>query len=112
MRNRLKEKRDYLDTLQAELDAIDFDTLTNFTEKFDYLLKSVYLLIEQHHAQQNGDDSAPEEKDGRNPEQELKQLTRRVHDFSLNHFRLPFYHDQVIQAAIAEFGWEGSSADS
>lgn len=113
MTNRQTRKREYLEKLQSEIQAVEFETLPTYSDKFDHLLKSVYLLFEQHRETADAHASCPQSAQQRKQElerihreldEQLASLTQRIHDFSLQHFRIPFYHDQVIQAACAEFG--------
>ena len=109
------DKNAYLCAMQATVDATDFEILSDFGEKLDHLLKSVYLAMEirrDHLAALDCcPDSAPDTKQQlgqllSDVEERIHQLTDMAHALARKSFRLPFHHEQVINAAYEEFAWE------
>lgn len=110
-----ENKTAYLEALQAEVDASVFASLPNFSDQLDYLLKRVYLAFEKHRSREETLDCCPDTLAERKRElkrevdefeHRLHELTREAHEYAYNNFRIPFHHDQVIQAACKDFGWE------
>ena len=111
----IPEKCTYLRMMQAALDATDFEALHDFGEKLDHLLRSVYLAMETRRDHLDALDCCIDTAEERTRqlrqlvsdfEQRIRQLTGTAHTLALETFRLPFHHEQVINAAYKEFAWE------
>lgn len=111
----IPDKGAYLRSMQAMIERTDFDSLNNFGEKLDHLLRSVYLAMETRRDHLATLDCCPETETDRyhrlqqlisDIEQRIRQLTETAHALALETFRLPFHHEQVINAAYEEFAWE------
>ncbi len=110
----IPDKGTYLHLMQAAIDATDFESLNNFGEKLDHLLRSVYLAMETRRDHLAALDACPDTATRKNPlrqkvrdiERRIRRLTGTAHALALETFRLPFHHEQVIKAAYDEFAWE------
>ncbi|MDX1344622.1 MAG: hypothetical protein R3179_01900 [Sedimenticolaceae bacterium] len=111
----IPDKGTYLHLMQAAIDATDFESLNNFGEKLDHLLRSVYLAMEMRRDHLAALDACPDTATRRNQqlrqrirdiERRIRHLTGTAHALALETFRLPFHHEQVINAAYEEFAWE------
>jgi hypothetical protein len=111
----IPDKGTYLRMTQAAIDATDFEALHDFGEKLDHLLRSVYLAMETRRDHLDALDYCTDTAEERTRqlrqlvsdiEQRIRQLTGTAHALAHETFRLPFHHEQVINAAYEEFAWE------
>lgn len=111
----IPDKGTYLHLMQTAIDATDFESLNSFGEKLDHLLRSVYLAMETRRNHLAALDACPDTATRKNQqlqqmvsdiERRIRQLTGTAHALALETFRLPFHHEQVINAAYDEFAWE------
>ena len=111
----IPDKVTYLQLMQTAIDATDFESLNNFGEKLDHLLRSVYLAMETRRDHLAALDACHDTATRKihqlrqrisDIERRIRHLTETAHTLALETFRLPFHHEQVINAAYEEFAWE------
>ena len=116
----IPDRGTYLGVMQAAIDATDFETLSDFGQKLDHLLRSVYLAMETRRDHLAALEDCLDTASDKNRqlrqlvsdiEQRICQLTGTSHALALETFRLPFHHEQVINAAYEEFAWEKMSQE-